>query len=395
MIGEGFVGPASIKVRADIPIQSTQVATVSHGEKLDILQKRRTFLRVRTAKGIEGWVDERSLLGPADMAQLKQMADTAAKMPSQGGATPRFGDMKVYMLPSTGSPSFLMVKDKERVEVVASLPVVRANQTPRTPLVKTEPKKPLPQKKKKNKSQSKLDLPPPKLPEPPPGWDYKGPEENQPPEPSDAPAPQMDYWSLIRTADGQAGWALTRRLLMAIPDEVAQYAEGRRIVSYFSLGKTADKDNNQHDIWLWTTIRDGVQPYDFDGFRVFVWNTKRNHYGTAHIEKNLHGFQPVLVESETVQAAKGRVGVGESHPGFSVCMENKDGERVRREFALIGQTIRTAGERPCEAAMTLDGLMHKPAENALTTVTGPAAAESFGHKWSRRWHSLTKGLFGK
>ena len=35
-------------------------------------------------------------------------------------------------------------------------------------------------------------------------------------------------------------------------DEVAQYSEGHRITSYFSLGKIKDGDQ-QKDIWLWTT----------------------------------------------------------------------------------------------------------------------------------------------
>ncbi len=84
----------------------------------------------------------------------------------------------------------------------------------------------------------------------------------------------MDDWSLIRNAAGQSGWVLTRRLFMAIPDEVAQYAERRRIVSYFKLGETRD-GKTVKPTWLWTTIDRGLEPYDFDGIRVFVWSTRR------------------------------------------------------------------------------------------------------------------------
>ena len=65
-------------------------------------------------------------------------------------------------------------------------------------------------------------------------------------------APRTDGWSLIRTPAGQAGWVLTRLVSMAIPDEVAQYAEGKRIVSYFPLGTVQD-DDKKKNIWLWTT----------------------------------------------------------------------------------------------------------------------------------------------
>ena len=86
-----------------------------------------------------------------------------------------------------------------------------------------------------------------------------------------------------RPAD-KSGWVLTRRLRMAIPDDVAQYAEGHRIVSYFSLGKVQDGDQPK-DIWLWTTVGDGARPYDFDSFRVFVWSVRRHRYETEYIER--------------------------------------------------------------------------------------------------------------
>ena len=62
-----------------------------------------------------------------------------------------------------------------------------------------------------------------------------------------------DYWSLVRTPTGQSGWVLTRLISMAIPDEVAQYAEGHRIVSYLPLGYVQDEDQKK-PIWLWTTV---------------------------------------------------------------------------------------------------------------------------------------------
>ena len=88
---------------------------------------------------------------------------------------------------------------------------------------------------------------------------------------------------------------LTRLVSMAIPDEVAQYAEGKRIVSYFPLGEIQDGDKKKK-IWLWTTTADSKQPWDFDSFRVFVWSLKRHRYETGYIERNLKGYAPVLLK---------------------------------------------------------------------------------------------------
>ncbi len=117
------------------------------------------------------------------------------------------------------------------------------------------------------------------------------PPPTPPPDPVEVP---MDDWNLIRTSDGKVGWVLTRPLSMAIPDEVAQYAEGHRITSYFPLGQVRDGDSVKSN-WLWTTITKGGQPYEFDSFRVFVWSLKHHRYETAYIERNVAGHYPVCV----------------------------------------------------------------------------------------------------
>ena len=106
----------------------------------------------------------------------------------------------------------------------------------------------------------------------------------------------MDDWNLVRTQDGKVGWVLTRPLNMAIPDEVAQYAEGHRITSYFALGQVRDRRRGEKQ-WLWTTIAKGGEPYEFDSFRVFVWSLKHHRYETAYIERNIVGHYPVQVST--------------------------------------------------------------------------------------------------
>ena len=66
-------------------------------------------------------------------------------------------------------------------------------------------------------------------------------DKGAPVQQADPPKPiPLEDWYLVRTKDGKAGWVLSRMVSMAIPDEVAQYAEGHRITSYFSLGKVDD-----------------------------------------------------------------------------------------------------------------------------------------------------------
>ncbi|HEY2018693.1 MAG TPA: hypothetical protein VGH38_34550 [Bryobacteraceae bacterium] len=390
VIGEAYVGPASLKIRRDIPLQSAAVATVKHGDKLDILQRRRRFLRVRTPSGAEGWTDERQLLATDDMAYLKDLAQRAAKMPAQGQGT-TYSELNVHTQPSRGSPSFLQVKEKEKVDVLVHI-VTPRTEAPRKRLLPPAPKKAKAPARKTAAREPKY--PPPPMPAPPPlpkDWlDLSRtdlPEESAPEEEVDEKPTPTDEWSLIRTASGQSGWVLTRRLVMAIPDDVAQYAEGRRIVSYFSLGKIQD-DDQKKDIWLWTTITDGPHPYDFESFRVFIWSLRRHRYETAHIERNLKGYAPVLLKD--VEFSTGARDTTGKYPGFSVCVEKKDGQRVRREYVLLTNIIRFAGEYPCEPVPPMLETLKAPATGPAIPTTGlPAPAESFAERFKKRLKALT------
>jgi len=371
-IGEAFVGPAVLNIRSDIPTQSAPVASVNHGERLEILQRRRTFFRVRTSAGAEGWADERQLLAASDMANLKQLAAIAATLPSQGAAVPRYGDLRIYTQPSLESPSFVTVKEKERVDVLTHAAMPR-RAVQRMPLLPPAPKKAA--SKKKAKESSLPAIPMPKPPAPPADWvALSKTESDEAKEAADvaaAPPAPTDDWSLVRATGGQTGWTLTRRLDMAIPDEVAQYAEGRRIVSYFSLGTTRDGDTRK-DIWLWTTIGSGSHPYDFDNLRVFNWSLRHHRYETAYIERNLMGFQPVLLEQvDFTPPGKAALAGAEKYPGFSVCIQKKDGRRYRQVFALLTNVVRFAGERPCETPPSVQDLI---ASSSKPAPLAPAAA---------------------
>jgi len=174
-----------------------------------------------------------------------------------------------------------------------------------------------------------------------------------------------DDWTLVRVSPAEAGWVLTRMLFMLIPDEVAQYAEGHRITSYFSLGEVRDGDLVKHN-WLWTTITSGQQPYEFDSFRVFVWGRRRHRYETAHIERNLKGYYPVSVDK-----AAG------APPRFSLIVEDKDGARVVKTYTFEGYRVRLVSK----VAWT------PPPQPLPPKPAGPQAAST------QSWHARLRARF--
>src|SRR5579864_1026257 len=352
-IGVAYAGPATMVLRQDITPGSPPAVTVHHGDRLEIVQQRRRFVKVRTANNQEGWIEDRLLLTPDEFARLKRFNQQALTMHSQGVAT-TYDLLNIHTEPSRYSPSFIQVKQGEKFDVIGHEAAPR-KAPPRKALVVPAPK---PVASKKPAKEPKI--PPPATPPPPkPPEDWLALSKTNLPEESVKQvkeAEPMDDWSLIRTSAGQSGWVLTRRVFMAIPDEVAQYAEGRRITSYFPLGEIRDGDQVKK-IWLWTTIEQSLQTYDFDSYRVFVWSLRHHRYETAYIQRRVKGYFPTLVEP----------------PGFSVCIEKPDGSRVRRVYSLVGTAVRAAGEKACEAPPTLEKPIDSPPALVAQANAGTAA----------------------
>ena len=297
-----------------------------------------------------------------------------------------FEVLNVHTEPQRFSPSFVQIRSGDKFDVIAHQTAARTEPAHRV-LVKPQPK--TDSKGKKRPDHKRLAPPPaPVAPKPPVDWRQlsearKAPEPVKPEADDDEKEPvPTDDWTLVRTSGGAAGWVLTNRIYLAIPDEVAQYAEGHRITTYFSLGSIHDDELNvDKDIWLWTTIRAGAHPYDFDSFRVFTWNPKRHRYETAYIQRTTEGYLPVLVKKEGGQET------------FSICLADDDGNRVRRQFAMVDRQVKGAGVTACAnetAAKVTPAVAPAPA-----TAPEPKGPETLREKFKDRATAVKKRLTGK
>lgn len=291
-IGEGYVAPISLNIRQELSVRAPVTAQLKHGERLEILERRRRFVKVRTERDEEGWTDSRQLLSPKGMARLRRASERAEKLPSQGKVSP-FDVLNVHIEANRQAPSFYQIPEKETADVIGRLVTGRA------PYVGDQDKKP-----------------------------------------AAAPAPAegqgevlKDDWTLIRLKDGRSGWVLSRMLMMNLPDEVTQYAEGHRITSYFDLGEIEDKGQKRHH-WLWTTISIPPEEYQFDSLRVFIWNHRRHRYETAYRENKLRGYFPVAVEKTEAGAR------------FRVAASGRDGVLTMRTYEFNGIQVKLTGKEP-------------------------------------------------
>ena len=384
--GTGYAGPANLNLRSELGAKSQVVATAKHGDRLEVLETRRRFVKVRTAAGVVGWTDVNQLLSEQQMSDLHRLAGSAAKLPSQGAATV-YEALNIHAEPYRQSTSFFQIPEGGSVEVIGHRITPHAAPPPASKSVAVH--RTTTTKKAKAKAQVSALRPPPPPPPPPPNWldlsrphgastaasAAAHPSSGQPQ--AAAPPPAEDDWSLVRTRNGDTGWALSRMLVMSIPDEVAQYAEGHRVTAYLSLGDVQDKLKDEtKSNWLWTTAS-GLRPYDFDSFRVFVWSSKRHHYETAYIERNVKGYYPV----ETVSLP------GQDEKAFSVVLEDKDGKLYKRTYAFNGYHMRMISKTPYEPPPPLPEVR---ASGAFDTEPPPAPSASTSwsdrfREWRKKW----------
>jgi hypothetical protein len=235
-----------------------KTGVVHNGERLQVLDRmqNKRFVRVRTPRGDEGWVHERYLADQQTFDQFQRLAGQFRGSPAQASATTE-DQVKVHGLPGRKTGYLYMLNEKQKVELLERQPVNR-NAAPAPP-------------KEADADADTAD-------------DDTG-SNNQ-------PAIWEDWW-LVRDSQQRLGWVLGRALYLDVPGEIAQYAEGQRIVAVFPLDEVQDQGKKVSEyLVLLTEPKDGL-PYDFSQIRIYTWNTRKHRYETAYRERGLSGTLPV------------------------------------------------------------------------------------------------------
>ena len=265
-LGLAYVAPRTLNVRSEISLKSGSVTALKHGEKVTIVDVQRRMVKVETSSGSEGWVDASDLLSSDQMRQIQQERARQRALPPQGAAT-AFEILNIHIEPSRRSPAFAQIAEGGSVELLGRMRAPKNAPPVKTSSLVVERSQPVKRPRREQQAKSGFRLPPrPAPPKPPANWQElsaeridganlsketaaqvaqkkKAAQELAAKKAAEAKKPVvMEDWTLIRTRAGDTGWALTRNLLIGIPDEVAQYAEGKRITSYFELGSINDEE---------------------------------------------------------------------------------------------------------------------------------------------------------
>ena len=350
-----------------------RVGMVKNGDRVEVLERQKRFVRVRTADKTEGWIEMRSLVPAETFDQFQKLAQENREAMVQGHGVTRV-ELNMHVSPGRETDTLYQLPEAAKVEMLRRATARRA--TPEEIAAKRaadlariagEPAKPAPKKRAPSTQGPSNQVQPQQseAQQAQPGQEQRAqnqpsqvqpsqaqpsqtqPHQAQPPTPKAKPAPKasqakapaqepppMDDWWLVRDQQGHTGWVLARMVDLDIPLDVAQYAEGQRIQAAFVLNTVQDSEKGPvaQYVVLLNENRDGI-PYDFNQVRVFTWNLKRHRYETAYRERSIVGYFPLPVSTEDF----GKEG---TMPVFTVRKQNEDGSFTERKYRLIGNIVR-------------------------------------------------------
>ncbi len=277
-----------------------RVGTVKNGERVEVVDREKRFARVRTASGIEGWVEQRYLVDQKTYDGLQKLTQDNLNDPVQAPGLLR-NETNLHITPGRETEHLYQLAAGSKVAILKR--DTAEKQVAGAPVAKPVTAKP--------------------------GGKASA-------------GPVLEDWLLVRDEQNRVGWVLERMVDVDAPLEIAQYAEGQRLVAFFKLDEVPDGDKKVPQyLTLLTEPRDG-SPYDYDQLRVFTWNARKHRYETAYREHGLNGVLPVTVTQESFDK-EGTL------PVFILRVRDDAGNVTERKYKLntpIVRRVLAPGEAP-------------------------------------------------
>lgn len=269
-----------------VAVVSNRVAEVENGDPLQVIERAGRFLRVKTAKGEVGWIEQSGVVDNTVYDQFAQLAD-ANKMDPIVATGTLDDELYMHVLPGRMTQHFYLEPANTGVELLARASASKSPVQNAAPIAKP----------------AKAAAPAvPGLPQPEPVV--------------------MEDWWLARDSRGRTGWLLSSRIYVNVPDDIAQYAEGQQIVGSYVIKKVLDPDSDfpNHLAPEYLTLEaplESGQPFDYNEVRVFTWSLRHHRYETAFRLRPIAGFLPVTTGTTNVPK------IGEV-PAFSFVIADND-----------------------------------------------------------------------
>lgn len=288
-------------LRDRVAAVSNRVAQVENGEKLQVMDHARHWVKVQTGTGKLGWIEEREVATQATGEAFEKLAADHRRDPQVASGVTR-DVVYLHIQPGRDAEHFYLLPEGDKLQVLRRATLLKTGTATLSPRAQQT----IPQAAGSDAGLKAK-----------PGSTAK----SQPAKVADALAPVYEDWWLVRDAEGRTGWLYGRMMDVDAPDALTRYAEGQRIVGAYVLSRVYDADAPLPDknVPIYVTVlgpyASGL-PYDFNQVRVFTWSTSHHRYETAFRDRNIEGYLPVTLEKLKDLSGKSPA-AQQDLPGFS------------------------------------------------------------------------------
>src|SRR5262252_8829997 len=110
-----YVSAPQVALRDQVAAVYTKVGLVKNGDRVEVLDRQRRFVKVRTSSGMEGWMEQRYLVSQRTYDLVEKLAEEHRNDPVQVAGTTR-NDTNIHLEPAretnsktkTGAPKPVM-----------------------------------------------------------------------------------------------------------------------------------------------------------------------------------------------------------------------------------------------------------------------------------------------
>jgi len=314
-LGEAYVSERTVTLWSGTAQVREQMGVLPYGERVDVLARRNDNVKVRTGRGVVGWVDGRYLMEPGLWQRSAKLLDQAKGMPVQArGRTKVTTNLRVE--PGRTEPRLYQFTRGTEVEVIGRAVA---------DWVQVADEKEASGDEEVDKKED---------------WFLVRGIATRPP--GEGTIRNSAVMNTTQPGDQTipiAGWVVARFVSLDLPDQVREgmSSTNLRAVAWFELNRVTD-DGGEHPQYLVAgTHGPEGQACDFTALRVYTWYSKRTRYETAYIENNLCGALPI-------QVGKGSKG----EPEFR--FHEKGSGSPERVYHLIQTVVRRVREQGTKGA---------------------------------------------
>lgn len=261
----GYAASRNLTIWSTYAAVRQPVATVDFGTRLEVLRHFKNHVRVRTASGTTGWVNESNVLAPDFWEKTKHLEAQTAAMPVEAvGHTAVLTNL--HVAPGRSAPLIRQLETGVPVEMYERRP---------------------------------LDVP---------GAAAQAQRQN-----GSAATPtdvrKEDWWLVrahLRDQTSLSGWVLGRFIQRDLPEVLYDYSSSANVnpIAWFRLDSIPDGRGGTRPQYLLVGTRGPEgQPCDFTLLRVYTWSRNLQQYETAYVNSGVCGMLPIHVKRLSASVA--------------------------------------------------------------------------------------------